>query len=130
MSKLWSRGKTSVKLLLKVCLNVEERMWNKLCLNALLLVLKSIVDHFFAFLRHRFIVCNCIFIMKLACPATVFTIVSFIAVLVPAALPFFFFLERQNPISARGGRGGDAALRRPLGTRRQSPGGKCGAVAV
>ncbi|XP_074731832.1 mutS protein homolog 4 isoform X5 [Strix uralensis] len=52
---------------------------------------------------HPFIVCNCIFIMKpVACPASVFPIVSYMAVLVAAASPLLLF--SAAPRSASGPR--------------------------
>lgn len=64
-------------------------------------VLKSIADPSFAFLSYP--VCNCIFIMKLvACPATIFTIVSFIAVIVTAAFNFLKIEAREGEDAALG----------------------------
>lgn len=72
-------------------------------------VLKSIADPFFALLHHPSLVCHCTFtVERLACPATLFTVVSRTAVPVTAAFQFVF-LDRRTP-SRRGGSGDGGPL--------------------
>lgn len=82
-------------------------------------VLKSIAALLFVLLHHPAIVRHCTFIVeRVACPATLFTVVSRTAVPVTAAFQFVF-LDRRAP--SRHGGSGDGGTLPPARRGRQRP---------